>query len=126
VRYYLDVLIQHGLLEPIAENRGRTYRRSTDKPSAFGGPDSRNTAILAKILEQGGRTEAAALLEHVVRHGADHRMVGSLRGRRLAHLRRDRQTEKSAVTARGREIAEQQLFARRLARLPAQGAPATR
>jgi hypothetical protein len=62
----------------------------------------------------------------VVRHGCDPRMVGSLHGRRLAHLRRDRRTGESVLTARGREIAEQQLFARRLARLPAQGAPATR
>ncbi|HET8586880.1 MAG TPA: helix-turn-helix domain-containing protein [Candidatus Limnocylindria bacterium] len=125
VRYHLDVLIQHGLLEPIGEKRGRTYRRSIDNPSAVGGPVSRNAAILAEILEQGGRIDAAALRELVVRQGSDPRMVGSLHGRRLAHLRRDRQTGESVLTARGREIAEQHLFARRLARLPARGTPAT-
>ena len=125
VRYHLDVLIQHGLLEPIGEKRGRTYRRSIDEPSAVVAPDSRNAVILAEILEQGGRIKAAALRKLVVRHGSDARMVGTLHGRRLAHLRRDRQTGESVLTARGREIAEQHLFTRRLARLPSRDAPAT-
>jgi len=127
VRYHLDVLIQHGLLEPIGERRGRTYRRSSDKPGAVAGqgPDSRNAAILTEVLERGGRIEATALRELVVRHGSDARMVGSMHGRRLAYLRRDRQSGESVLTARGREIAERHLFALRLARLPARGAPAT-
>ncbi len=125
VRYHLDVLIQHGLLEPLGEKRGRTYRRSSEKPSAVVAADSRNAAILAEILEQGGRIEAAALRKLVVRHGSDARMVGTLHGRRLAHLRRDRRTGESVLTARGREIAEQYIFTRRLARLPSHDAPAT-
>lgn len=125
VRYHLDVLIQHGLLEPLGEKRGRTYRRSSEEPSAVVAPDSRNAAILAEILEQGGRIEAAALRKLVVRHGSDARMVGTLHGRRLAHLRRDRRTGESVLTARGREIAERYIFTRRLARLPSHDAPAT-
>lgn len=125
VRYHLDVLIQHRLLEPLGEKRGRTYRRSSEEPSAVVAPDSRNAAILAEILEQGGRIEAAALRKLVVRHGSDARMVGTLHGRRLAHLRRDRRTGESVLTARGREIAQQYIFTRRLARLPSHDAPAT-
>jgi hypothetical protein len=53
----------------------------------------------------------------VKKHGYDPRVVGTLHGKRLAHLRRKRGTGESVLTARGREVAEQYLFARRLARV---------
>jgi hypothetical protein len=50
----------------------------------------------------------------IVAYGGEPRLAGSLHGRKLAHLRRDQRTGKSVLTARGREIAQQALFAKRL------------
>lgn len=118
VRYHLDVLIRNGLLEPKGEKRGRTYRRASGEAGHAAGPNSRNSAILLEILMQGGRISATALRKLVKGKGYDARMVGTLHGRRLAHLRRDRRTGESVLTTRGREVAEQHLFVTRLARLP--------
>ncbi|MCH7874894.1 MAG: hypothetical protein IH965_06295 [Gemmatimonadetes bacterium] len=54
------------------------------------------------------------LIEPVDSHHVNRRIIGSLHGRRKAHLRRDAKTGRSTLTARGREIAEQYLFAERL------------
>lgn len=89
----------------------RTVRQGVD----VGGPESRSAAILGEILEKGGRIAPAELKRLVKRHGYDPRTVGTLHGKRLAHLRRDRRTGESVLTARGKEVAEQHLFARRLA-----------
>jgi Fic family protein len=118
VRYHLDVLIRNGLLEPKGEKRGRTYQRASGDAGHVAGPNSRNSAILLEILMQGGRISATALRKLVKGKGYDARMVGTLHGRRLAHLRRDRRTGESVLTTRGREVAEQHLFVTRLARLP--------
>ncbi len=80
--------------------------------------DSR-AARYAAILERGGSLSQRELRTLVREHGADGRLVGSLHGRRKAHLRRDPKTGRSVLTARGKEIAEQCLFAKRLARQPA-------
>lgn len=117
VRYHLDILIRHGLVEPRGEKRGRTYGRATTAPAAIASPDSPTAAMLGEILEIGGRISDDALKRLVRRHGYDGRVVGTLHGKRLAHLRRDPATGESVLTARGREVAEQYLFARRLARI---------
>lgn len=119
VRYHLQTLIRHGLVEPQGEKRGRTYRRASGESPAhpIHGPDSPTAAILAAILEAGGTIRAGDLKRLVKKHGYDPRVVGTLHGKRLAHLRRKRGTGESVLTARGREVAEQYLFARRLARV---------
>lgn len=54
--------------------------------------------LLERIAEEPEmRIQAAALQELLVRHGSDPRIVGSLHGRRLAHLRRDRRTGEGPV-----------------------------
>ncbi len=115
VRYHLDILIQQGLLVPQGEKRGRRYTRSTGGPSDVSVRDSKTAAILAAILQGGGRISSEELAEMVGRHGYDPRVVGTLHGKRLAHLRRDGATGMSELTLRGREVAEQYMFARRLA-----------
>jgi Fic family protein len=121
VRYHLDVLIRHGLIEASGEKRGRTYRRSGGgRSSTVSGPDSPTASILAAILEGGGRIRAGALAKLVKKHGYDARVVGTLHGRRNAHLRRAKDSDESVLTSRGREIAEQYIFARRLARVESQ------
>lgn len=120
-RYHLALLVERGLLEAQGERRGRYYtRRMAPAAEALADPQSTNAAILAAILERGGSVGRAELVALVDGHGAGRRLVGALHGRRKAHLRRDPKTGRSALTARGRELAEQFLFARRLARaLPA-------
>lgn len=113
VRYHLDTLVRHGLIEATGEKRGRTYRRATGQVSATHS-DSPTGAILATILEHGGSIRASELRKLVKKHGYDARVVGSLHGRRHAHLRRVKGSDESTLTARGREIAEQHIFARRL------------
>jgi Fic family protein len=117
VRYHLDTLIRHGLIEATGEKRGRTYRRASGETSPVPGPDWPTASILAAVLEGGGRIRAAALTRLVKKHGYDPRVVGTLHGRRHAHLRRVKGSDESVLTARGREIAEQYIFARRLARV---------
>lgn len=114
IRYHLNVLISRGLIAPIGEKRARRYQRVISTPMPVT-PDSRTAEILAEILESGGRISAKDLHRLVKRHGYDPRVVGTLHGKRQAHLRRDRKTGESVLTPRGREIAEQHLFSRRLA-----------
>ena len=117
VRYHLDVLVAQRLVEPRGEKRGRVYTRSVSSPMLIQHPASPNAAILAEILQRGGRIGRGELIRVVKRYGYDPRVVGSMHGRRLAHLRRDRKTGDSVLTARGQEIAEQHLFTARLSRL---------
>lgn len=119
-RYHLGLLAARGILEAHGAHRGRYYTRRMSAPTETGdAAGSRNDAILAEILERGGAVTRAELLAMVDRLHVDHRIVGSLHGRRLAHLARDPKTGQSTLTARGREIAQQYLFARRLARVDA-------
>jgi hypothetical protein len=76
--------------------------------------ESKTGALLAEILESGGSIGGTALAKLVKRLGYDPRTVGTLHGRRLALLRRDPRTGRSILTTRGRELAEQHIFARRL------------
>lgn len=127
VRYHLGLLVRDGILEAHGERRGRYYTRRMSAPTeSKSDSESRNGAILAAILERGGTVTRGELLALVDAQHADHRTVGSLHGRRLAHLKRNATTKRSTLTARGREVAEQYLFARRLARAdaPAPTAPA--
>ena len=116
-RYHLALLADRGILQAHGQRRGRYYTRRIAAPGgAAGDPQSLNGAILAAILERGGSVSRWELLALADEHHADHRIVGSLHGRRLAHLNRNPKTQRSTLTARGREVAEQYLFARRLAR----------
>ena len=115
MRYHLDVLIQHGVLVARGERRGRTYARASGEATDVSGIETRTAAILGEILERGGRIAAADLTRLVTDHGYDPRVVGTMHGKRLAHLRRDSPGGVSVLTARGREVAEQYLFAKRLA-----------
>lgn len=116
VRYHLDVLVEQRLLEPRGEKRGRFYTRSAGEPVRIDEPVSPTAAILAEILEHGGRIGHSDLVRLVKRYGYDPRTVGTLHGRRLAHLRRDPKTGESVLTSRGQQIAEQHIFSNRLAR----------
>lgn len=120
-RYHLGLLVDHRLLDSHGERRGRFYTRRMTSPVAVASPASSNAAILGAILERGGAVTRAELLALVDEHELPRRFVGALHGRRLAHLRRDARSGKSILTARGRELAEQFLFANRLsqASLPA-------
>jgi hypothetical protein len=115
VRYHPDVLIRQGIIVPRGERRGRTYARATGEPTDVVGAETGTAAILGQILERGGRIGADDLTRLLTDHGYDPRVVGTLHGKRLAHLRRDAATGESTLTARGREVAEQYLFARRSA-----------
>ena len=116
-RYHLGLLVERGLLEAHGERRGRHYTRPMAPPAEVApGPESRNALILAEILERGGSVTRAELLELVDAQKADRRLIGSLHGRRKAHLKRDPKTGHSVLTARGRELAQQFLFAKRLSR----------
>lgn len=114
VRYHLDILIRNGLVATQGERRGRRYLRGSMPTTGVQSDDSRTAAILGEILEGGGRIKQAALTRLVKRHGYDGRTTGTLHGRRQALLRRDPRTQESVLTARGRELAEQHLFAKRL------------
>jgi Fic family protein len=119
-RYHLGLLVDQGLLEAHGARRGRYYSRRMAPPSeAAADVHSKNGAILADVLERGGSVSKRELIAIVDAHGVDHRMVGILHGRRKAHLRRNPKTQTSTLTARGREIAEQYLFALRLSGSPA-------
>ena len=123
-RYHLAMLVERGLLEAHGERKGRYYtRRMAPIVATVGDEESHNAAILAAILDRGGSVTGTELLALVDEHHADHRIVGSLHGRRLAHLKRDPKSRRSTLTARGREIAQQYLFARRLARADAIALP---
>jgi hypothetical protein len=76
------------MLVPKGEGRARTYARAPG--------------------------HADDLTRLVTDHGYDPRVVGTLHGKRLAHLRRETGSSESVLTERGREVAEQYLFARRL------------
>lgn len=116
-RYHLEMLVGRGLIEAHGERRGRYYARPTGATiGTRSDHQSRNAAVLAVILEGGGSVTRQQLYQILDVEGLDRRMAGALHGRRLAHLRQDPKTGRSVLTARGKEIAEQFLFARRLAR----------
>jgi Fic family protein len=115
VRYHLTLLARKGLIEARGERRGRIYLMGSSSSEAVIQDDSRNASILGSILERGGRINSQDLKRLVEQMGSEPRLIGALHGRRLAHLRRDRRTNESLLTPRGREIAEQYLFSRRLA-----------
>lgn len=120
LRHHLSGLTERRVLEAHGERKGRYYTRIGTAPGAEPLPAlSPMGSILAEVLQRGGRIDKTELIALVKRHGYDARAVGSMHGRRLAHLRRETATE-SVLTSRGREIAQQHLFASRLAR----GAPA--
>lgn len=114
VRYHLDALIHHGLIQPTGEKRGRIYRRATGTPARMAEPDEA-AGVLVAILEGGGRTTAAGLRRLVKRQGADARLAGTLHGKRTPYLRRDARTGDSMLTRRGREVAERHVITQRLA-----------
>ena len=123
-RYHLGLLVERGLVDAHGERRGRYYTQRMSPPADVSPDESRNAAILAEILENRGSVTRAELDAMVARHGLSRRMVGALHGRRKAHLRRNAATGRSELTARGREIAQQYLFTRRLAhQVPAASAP---
>ena len=118
-RYHLGLLVERGLLSAHGERRGRYYTRRTTGPTELpAGSQSVNSAILGAILERGGAVTPSDLQGLLRQYGAKPRLAGSLHGRRKAHLRRNAKTGLSELTARGREIAEQSLFARRLSQPP--------
>lgn len=117
VRYHLEVLVGRGLVEAHGEKRGRYYTRAIAPPAgapAIASGQSTN-AIVADIYELGGRINQRDLLRLVKRRGYDGRTVGILHGRRKAHLRKDPKTGESVLTGRGKEVAQEHLFAVRLA-----------
>lgn len=115
-RYHLGLLAQQGLVDEHGERRGRYYTRRYSPPAEPVNSEAvRNNEILAAILERGGSIPAADLLALVREKGGGGRLVGSLHGRRLAHLKRDARGV-STLTARGHEVAEQYLFSKRLSR----------
>ena len=115
VRYQLGLLVNLGLLQAHGERRGRSYTRPiTGGATPVRTPESRNAAILGAVLERGGIIDQQTLRTIIATQGGEPRLAGSLHGRSLAHLRRDRRTGNSILTARGREIAQQALFSKRL------------
>ena len=120
VRYHLDLLVGRRALEAHGQRKGRYYTAAGAAANASVAPPTTDmpqttAAVLAEILENGGRIRRRDLVALVKRYGFDPRTVGTLHGRRLAHLRRDEASGESVLTARGEEIARQHLFARRLA-----------
>lgn len=118
VQYHLDMLVRRGLIEAHGERKGRYYTRALGGATAGDRAESWNGAVLGAILERGGAVNQEELRDLLAQHGAPTRAAGPLHGRRQAHLRRDPATGKSVLTSRGRELAEQFLFARRLDRTP--------
>jgi Fic family protein len=114
-RYHLGLLAERGLLDAHGERRGRHYTRRMASPSTVSPEESRNAAILAAVLELGRAVTRGELLGIVAENGGQGRLIGAMHGRRKAHLKRDPKTGRSMLTSRGREVAEQYLFARRLA-----------
>ncbi len=116
VRYHVDLLVGRGLLASHGERKGRYYTLSGGGAvSTLSVPDPGTNVLVAEIFEQGGRITQRDLRSLVARHGHDPRTVGTMHGRREAHLRRDSKTGESVLTSRGEEIARQYLFAKRLA-----------
>lgn len=116
VRYHVDLLVGRGLLASHGERKGRYYTLGGgDAAPTLSTPDAGTNALIAAIFEQGGRITPQNLRALVHRYGYDPRTVGSMHGRREAHLRRDSKTGESVLTSRGEEIARQYLFAKRLA-----------
>jgi DNA-binding transcriptional ArsR family regulator len=115
VRYHLDSLVRQGLLEAHGQRRGRFYTRSSSP--AFPTPlaDPGTNGIIAEIYNRGKRIRKSDLIALVKHHGYNPRTVGTLHGRRIAHLRRDPKTGESVLTSRGEEVARQHLFSVRLA-----------
>jgi Fic family protein len=114
LRYHLGVLAEQRVIEPHGERKGRYYTRAGSDAAAPTPVLTPMGAILGEVLQRGGRISRNELVALVKRHGYDARAVGSMHGRRLAHLRRDPATGDSALTSRGREIAQQHLFSARL------------
>jgi Fic family protein len=117
VRYHVGILEQRGVITARGGRKGRFYTQSADTRDAapVASPLQGTNAIVAEILQRGGRISRSDLIALVQRHGYDPRTVGILHGRRLAHLRRDPATRDSVLTARGEAMARQYLFAARLA-----------
>lgn len=115
-RYHLDVLRSRSVVVARGKKRGSYYTlstnqdESTSRPTVLGGTN----AIVAEVLERGGKVSKKDLVSLVKSHGYDPRVVGILHGRRLAHLRRDAKSGESVLTSRGEEVARQYLFAKRL------------
>lgn len=115
LRYHIDLLVRRGLLAAHGEKRGRRYTLgSGDADPGLRERIASTHAILADILEAGGRIKRRELIALVKRRGYSSQTVGLLHGR-LAHLRRDAKTGESVLTARGEEVAKQHLFTKRLA-----------
>ncbi len=116
VRYHLGILAERGVIAARGGRKGRYYTPSTEPerpvPAA---PLGGTNVIIAEVFRRGGRIPRSDLIELVRGHGYDPRTVGILHGRRLAHLRREKATGVSVLTARGEEVARQYLFAARLA-----------
>ena len=113
VQYHLDMLMRQGLIQAHGERKGRYYTKALGGVAAPSDLTSWNAAVLAEILERGGAVSGEELKTLLEKHGASPRASGPLHGRRQAHLRRDA-AGRSVLTTRGREVAEQFLFARRL------------
>ena len=116
VQYHLETLVRLGLIEPHGERRGRYYTRATGERTGEPEQGSWNAAVLAEILQRGGSVASVELSNLLRQHGVKpNRGSGLLHGRRAAHLKRVPGAGRSVLTARGKEVAEQYLFARRLA-----------
>jgi len=124
-RYHLDVLRSRGIIAAHGRKRGSYYTMSTTSPALETEPAilGGTNAIIADVYERGGRIGKADLVALVRAHGYDGRVVGVLHGRRLAHLRRDQNSDDSVLTSRGEEVARQYLFARHLSIRQAGDAP---
>ena len=115
VRYHLDSLVRQGLLEAHGQRRGRFYTRSSNPALPTPLADPGTNGIIAEIYNRGKRIRKSDLVALVKQHGYNPRTVGTLHGRRVAHLRRDPKTGESVLTSRGEEVARQHLFSVRLA-----------
>jgi len=63
-RYHLGLLVEHGLLAPHGERRGRYYTRgATGAPVLRPQGETRNGAILAAVLQRGGKVSRSELRE---------------------------------------------------------------
>ncbi|MGH7720584.1 MAG: Fic family protein [Gemmatimonadaceae bacterium] len=123
VRYHLDILRGRGLVKAHGERKGRYYTPATsDQAAALTVPEAGTNIIIAEIYQRGGRIGRRALRALVKQHGYHTRTVGTLHGRRLAHLRRDPKTGESVLTSRGSEAAQHYIFASRLAERAREGA----
>ncbi len=115
MRYHLDVLNRQGLIEAHGHRRGRFYTPAAPGSTKKDLGEPGTNGIIAEIFKRGKRIKAPELGALVKKHGYDARVVGILHGRRIAHLRRDKKTGDSILTARGEEVARQHIFSERLA-----------